>query len=118
MKFKTSALPDLLDLPDIEKRIYAFILTTWPTTPLELAENFNEAVLTREDKKRASTKYSYYLKKLIEKKLIVSKKAGNSVIVWPLVVEKYRAIHDILKHHEAEHLALLKSSPGEVKFDA
>jgi len=118
MKQKNAALPDLITLPDIERRSYEFILTNWPTTPLELAENFNERVLTREEKKRASTKYSYYLKKLIEKRLIVSKKAGNSVIVWPLVVEKYRAIHDILKHHEAEHLALLKSSSTEVKTDA
>jgi len=118
MKPKSSALPDLIELPDIERRIYAFVLTNWPTTPLELAENFNESVRTREDKKRASTKYSYYLKKLLEKHLIVSKKAGNSVIVWPLVVEKYRAIHDMLKHHEVEHLALLKSSQTEVKLDA
>jgi predicted transcriptional regulator len=118
MKQKEPALPDLLSLPDLERKIYAHILVNWPTTPLELAENFNEKVSTREEKKRASTKYSYYLKKLLQKRLIVSKKAGNSVIVWPLVVEKYRAIHDILKHHEAEHLALLKSSSNEVQLDA
>jgi len=117
MKSKNSALPDLMGLPPLEKHIYEYILTNWPTTPLELAENFNEAVSTRVEKKRASTKYAYYLKKLLQKKLIVSKRAGNSIIVWPLVVEKYRTIHDILKHHEIEHLAFMKSS-SEVQLDA
>ena len=106
---KFSALPELLSLPAVERKIYSFVLENWPSTPLEVAENFNERVFLRGEKKRASTKYAYYLRKLVEKKLLVSKKAGNSLIVWPLVVEKYRTIHDILKHHEAEHLALIKS---------
>jgi hypothetical protein len=118
MKRQDPALPDLLSLPDLERKIYTHVLNNWPTTPLELAENFKEKISTREEKKRASTKYSYYLKKLLEKRLIVSKKAGNGIIVWPLVVEKYRTIHDILKHHEVEHLALLKSNKNEVQLDA
>jgi hypothetical protein len=106
MKSKFSALPDLLSLRDVEKRVYLFVLDNWPATPLEVAENFNESISSREQKKRASTKYAYYLKKLVAKKLLLSKKAGNSIIVWPLLVEKYRAIHNILKHQEAEHIAL------------
>jgi predicted transcriptional regulator len=113
MKSTKSALPEILGLPESEKRIYLFVLDNWPSSALEIAENFNESVSSREQKKRASTKYSYYLKKLVEKKLLVSKKAGNSMIVWPLVVEKYRAIHDILKHHESEHLALLQNKSVE-----
>ena len=55
------------------------------------------------------------MKKLTEKKLLLSKRAGNSIIVWPVMVEKYRAIHDILQQHEPEHLALIyqKQKEGE-----
>jgi hypothetical protein len=104
MKAPLPALPDMLGLSDLEKEIYFFTIEHWPTTPLEIAEQMNEKIKNREEKKRASTKYAYYLKKLVEKKLLVSKKAGNGIIVWPLIVEKYRTIHDILKHHEPEHL--------------
>jgi len=107
MKGKLPAMPDIMGLSSQEKQIYAFVLEHWPSTPLEIAEEMKEDTSCREKKKRASTKYAYYLKKLIQKKLLLSKKAGNSIIVWPVMVEKYRAIHNILNHHEAEHLELL-----------
>lgn len=107
MKPKMPALPELMGISELEKKIYFFVLDNWPATPLEIAMQLNEDVTNREKKKRASTKYAYYVKKLVEKKLLLSKKAGNSIIVWPLVVEKYRTIHNILKHHEAEHLLAL-----------
>ncbi|MEI7962020.1 MAG: hypothetical protein WCI04_06820 [archaeon] len=114
MTTKKPALPEILDLSEFEKQIYAFILDNWPTTPLEVALQMKEDVSTIEKKRRISTKYAYYLKKLIEKQLLLSKKAGNSIIVWPLMVEKYRTIHNIPKHHEPEHiLALNKYNQGE-----
>ena len=103
------ALPELRGVTELEKKIYSLVLDNWPTTPLEIAIQMNEDLGDREKKKRASTKYAYYLKKLVEKKLLLSKKAGNSIIVWPLMVEKYRTIHNILKHHEPEHLAAINA---------
>jgi hypothetical protein len=47
------------------------------------------------------------LKKLVEKKFLLSKKSGNTLIVWPLMAEKYRAIHEIITKQEKEHVALL-----------
>lgn len=114
MKANKPALPEALGLNDIEKHIYAFVLDNWPTTPLEIALEMKEDTSDRAKKKRASTKYAYYLKKLVQKRLLLSKKAGNGMIVWPLMVEKYRTIHNILKHHEPEHiLALNKYNQGE-----
>jgi|GEM_PF-901789 len=115
MKSKNPALPDLLDLGEIEKKIYLYAMENWPTTPLEIAEEFNEDISNREKKKRASTKYAYYLKKLVEKKLLFSKKAGNGIIVWPVLVEKYRTIHAILKHHEVEHITAINAHYGKEK---
>lgn len=122
MTAKMPALPELLGISELEKKIYAFVLDNWPTTPIEIALEMNEDITSREKKKRASTKYAYYAKKLVEKKLLLSKKAGNSIIVWPLMVEKYRTIHNILKHHEPEHILALnkytKAENGQVKNDA
>ncbi len=99
-------LPDLSGLNDFEREIFEFVLEKWPTTALEIAENFKEDLSDRDKKKRISTKYAYYLKKLVEKRLILCKKAGNTLIVWPLIVEKYRVIHEIFKgeKHEFDHL--------------
>ena len=104
MKQNKSVLPEILKLSEVEKKVYLTILEKWPTTAIEIASNLNEDVSKRDAQKRASTKYTYYLKKLVERKLIISKKSGNTLIVWPLLVEKYRTIHDILKQQEPEHL--------------
>jgi predicted transcriptional regulator len=103
-----SDMPDLTGLSDFEREIFEYVLENWPTTPLEIAHNFHETMETREDKKRISTKYAYYLKKLVERKLIMSKKAGNAIIVWPIIVEKYRIIHEILKSEKYEYATILK----------
>ena len=117
MKAKMPALPEYLELSTFEKQIYAFILDNWPTTPLEIANQMNEDTTNREKKKRISTKYAYYLKKLVEKKLLLSKKAGNGIIVWPLMVEKYRTIHNILKHQEPEHIAAINMHKTNDTFE-
>jgi len=108
MEENNSDLPDLSGLSDLEREIFEFVLEGWPTSALEIAENFNEDISDREKKKRISTKYTYYLKKLVEKRLILYKKAGNSLIVWPLVVEKYRVVHEIFRgeKQEFDHLFL------------
>jgi len=111
-KSLVSVLPDFSGLSVIEGRILLFVFEKWPTTPVEIAEALNEDISSRENKRRMSTKYSYYLKKLIKKQLIVSKRAGNSIIVWPLVVEKYRTIHNILQDYEKESSHII--SKGDV----
>ena len=100
---KLSVLSELSNVSDFEREIFDFVMENWPTTALEIAFNFHEDLSDREKKKRISTKYAYYLKKMVEKKLILCKKAGNTLIVWPLVVEKYRVIHTILKGEHDEH---------------
>ena len=84
-------------LSKLESEILEFVFENWPTSALEIAEHFNEVLDSREHKKKKSTKYSYYLQKLVEKRLLFSKRFGNSLVVWPLRVEKYRTIHHILK---------------------
>ncbi len=85
------------ELTGFEKKVFDLVVEHWPISALELAEHFKEHGSSREEKKRLSTKYSYYLKKLAHKRMILGKRVGNSFIAWPLVVEKYRTIHHILK---------------------
>jgi hypothetical protein len=116
MNQSKSVLPEIFGLCKVEKKIYYTILDKWPTTSMEIAIELGENTSNRGFQKRASAKYSYYLKKLVEKKLIVMKKSGNTLIVWPLLVEKYRTIHDILKQQEPEHLmAIVESALKEEK---
>jgi len=110
MQADISVMPDLEGLSAKEIQVFEFILEHWPTFPIEIAEHMQEDLSDRGKKRRASTKYSYYLKKLVKKQLIVSKKAGNSLIVWPLVVEKYRTIHGILKEYEEESATALEAA--------
>ena len=98
-----SGLPDISALDELEKSIYDFVLEKWPATAIEIAEHLNEGISTREEKRRMSSKYNYYLKKLVGKGLLLSKKAGNTLIVWPVLVEKYRVVHEILKGEKYEH---------------
>jgi hypothetical protein len=112
-------MPDLTGLSDFERELFEFVLEKWPTSALEVAENFNEDISDREKKKRMSTKYAYYLKKLVEKRLIISKKAGNSLIVWPVIVEKYRVVHEILKGEKFDYASdFIKLSSKKVIRDA
>lgn len=91
-----------VSLNEFELKIYELILSKWPTSTLEIAEFFNEELSSREARKKASSKYCYYLRKLIATNLVVSKKAGNTLIVWPLLVEKYRVIQSILSEKEVK----------------
>ena len=113
MSEEMSGLPDLSGLSGMELRIYELVLERWPSTPLEIAEDFGEDSSSREKKKRLSTKYAYHLKKLVERRLLLSKKAGNSIIVWPFVVEKYRAIHEILNDRKPSRDELFFAQIGK-----
>ena len=94
---KLSAMPESgLVLGELERRVFDVALENWPTTALEVAGHFGDDISTRELKKQASTKYAYYLKKLVRRQLLLSKRVGNALVVWPLQAEKLRAIHKIL----------------------
>ncbi|MEW6294948.1 MAG: hypothetical protein AB1467_01475 [Candidatus Diapherotrites archaeon] len=100
MKNNSGITENCFGLKERELMLYDLILKNWPTTAIELAAHCNESIASRHEKKKASSKYSYYLKKLIDKQLILSKRSGHTLIVWPLVVEKYKVIHSILNERK------------------
>ena len=83
-------------LEGIEKQVYELLKQRWPSHSLEVAAYLNEDVSTRDHRRKASSKYMYYLRKLVKKELVLSKKVGHASIFWPLCIEKWRTIIDIL----------------------
>ncbi len=100
MRFIDSVMPDRkfsCKLSETEERVLFFVSEHWPCSALELAVHFNADVSSLDAKRRASSKYSYYLKKLVDRRLVLSKRFGHALVVWPLHAEKLRVVHDILK---------------------
>lgn len=95
-------LPEKICFGSFESRLYSLIKENWPITSIELAELLSENLDSRIAKKRAYSKYSYYLKKMISNKLLISKKSGKTLVVWPVEVEKYRVIDSIINEKPLE----------------
>jgi len=74
-------------------KVFEVIHSKWPINPLEVAEVLNDNGKV----KTLSAKYLYHFKKLNKTGLIRMKKVGNTYIAWPVEVEKFRVIHDLLK---------------------
>ncbi len=87
---------------DKENRVLQIVREHWPISALEIAKHFSENTNSREHRRRHSTNYTYYLKKLVKKRQVLSKRMGNALVVWPLEAEAYRAIHRILKEAEQQ----------------
>lgn len=112
MKPENSGFPEK-SLSDLESAILLFVLDSWPASALQVAEHFRADLSSPEAVKRASAKFSYYLQKLVDKRLLLSKRIGNALVVWPLQVEKYRAIHQILTTEHPVHSSLSDSENVE-----
>ncbi len=83
----------------VELEILQVVRDHWPISALEVAEHLRHPHGDRAARRRLSARYSYYLKKLVSRRLVLSKRVGHALIVWPLEVEKYRTIHSILSDH-------------------
>lgn len=113
MDSKSSGFPEKPFLSVLESKILAFVSDSWPASALTVAEHFHADLSSFGARKRASAKFSYYLQKLVDKQLLLSKRIGNALVVWPLQVEKYRAIHQILTTEHPVHQSLSDSEKEE-----
>jgi hypothetical protein len=89
-------------LSSFELKLFSLIKENWPVTSIELARLLDEDLSSRKSRKRAYSKYAYYLRKMVSKKVLLSKKSGNTLVVWPLEVEKYRVIDSIISEKPLE----------------
>jgi hypothetical protein len=90
--------PSAPSLNPLEQEIVRIVHQHWPTSSLEIAEHLGHSLETREQKRTLSSRLSYHLKKLVEKRILMSKRSGNTRMVWPYEVEKFRLMHELFPH--------------------
>lgn len=88
----------VLGLSPFELEITQIVHQRWPTSALEIAEFLGHSLTTREHKRTLSSRLSYHLKKLVHKQVLMSKRIGNALMVWPYEVEKFRLMHELFPH--------------------
>ncbi|MFH0969998.1 MAG: hypothetical protein V1776_00880 [Candidatus Diapherotrites archaeon] len=85
---------DVAFLSSEEDRILHVVKNRWPTSSLEIAEFLGHSFSTREEKRILSSRIVYHIKKLVQKKHLMSKRFGNALVVWPYEVESLRIMHE------------------------
>ncbi len=91
-------------LSDWENNVLRIVKTRWPTSSLEIAEFLGHECTTRDQKRLLSSRVVYHVKKLVEKKHVMSKRFGNALIVWPYEVETLRIMHEMMDAKPVHHL--------------
>jgi hypothetical protein len=80
-----------------ESRVLKVVHSRWPTSSLEIAEFLGHSVTTRDEKRLLSSRIVYHIKKLVERKRLMSKRFGHALVVWPYEVETLRVMHEMMK---------------------
>jgi len=80
-----------------EAKVLHVVHSRWPTSSLEIAEFLGHSISTREEKRLLSSRIVYHIKKLVERKKLMSKRFGNALVVWPYEVETLRVMQEMMK---------------------
>ncbi len=71
----------------------------WPVSVTEIAEHLGIFKRGMNEKKRKAAigRIGYHVKKLKEQEKIRTKIIGQTVIIWPVDIEKLRVLHEMMK---------------------
>lgn len=71
----------------------------WPVSVTEIAERLGIFKRGMDEKKRKAAigKIMYHIKKLKDEEKIRTKIIGQTVIIWPVDIEKLRVLHEMLR---------------------
>jgi predicted transcriptional regulator len=80
-------------------KILVIIEKEWPVSATEIAEHLGIFKRGMNEKKRKAAigKIIYHIRKLEESDKIMTKKIGQTVIIWPYDVDKIRVLHELIK---------------------
>jgi predicted transcriptional regulator len=83
----------------IRDKVMVVIEKNWPVSVTEIAENLGIFKKGMNEKKRKAAigKIIYHIRKLEESDKIMTKKIGQTVIIWPYDVDKIRVLHELIK---------------------
>jgi predicted transcriptional regulator len=86
-------------MENLRNEIMVVIENNWPVSVTEIAEHLGIFKRGMNEKKRKAAvgKVIYHVKKLKEEEKIITKKIGQTVIIWPIDIEKLRVLHEIMK---------------------
>jgi predicted transcriptional regulator len=83
----------------LRNEIMIVIEKEWPVSITEIAERLGifKRGMSEKKRKAAIGKIIYHVKKLKEHEKIYTKKIGQTVIIWPVDIEKLRVLHEMMK---------------------
>lgn len=86
-------------MENLKDNIIVVIENNWPVSVTEIAGHLGIFKRGMNEKKRKAAigKVIYHIKKLKEEEKIRTKKIGQTVIIWPVDIEKLRVLHEIMK---------------------
>jgi hypothetical protein len=71
----------------------------WPISVTEITKKLGIFKKGMDERKRKASigKISYHIKKLKDEEKIMTKKIGQTVIIWPTEIEKLRVLHEMMR---------------------
>jgi DNA-binding Lrp family transcriptional regulator len=83
----------------LDLEILKIIEENWPISVTEIAKKLGIFKKGMDEKKRKASigKISYHIKKLKDEEKIMTKKIGQTVIIWPTEIEKLRVLHEMMR---------------------
>jgi len=86
-------------MENLKDSIMVTIENNWPVSVTEIAGHLGifKKGMNERKRKAAVGKIIYHVKKLKNEEKIRTKKIGQTVIIWPIDIEKLRVLHEMMK---------------------
>lgn len=86
-------------MKELRSDVTTIIEKNWPVSVTEIAQHLGIFKRGMDERKRKAAigKVIYHIKKLKEQEKIRTKKIGQTVIIWPMDIEKLRVLHEMMK---------------------
>ena len=83
----------------LRNKIMEVIEKEWPVSITEIARHLGLYKKSMDERKRKSAvaKVVYHVRKLEGGERVRTKKIGQTIVIWPLDIEKLRLIHEMIK---------------------
>ncbi|MFH1474085.1 MAG: hypothetical protein ABIE55_04320 [Candidatus Aenigmatarchaeota archaeon] len=83
----------------LRNKILEVVEKEWPVSITEIARHLGLYKKSMDERKRktAVAKVVYHVRKLEKEEKVRTKKIGQTIIIWPLEIEKLRLIHEMIR---------------------
>ena len=81
---------------ELRDKIYEIIVDKWPTHVSEVARTLKLFPENDPESKSVIAKVKYHFDQLAREHKINVKKIDRALVAWPVEVEKYRTLHELL----------------------